>query len=384
MRKIKVLHIITRLCAGGAQEIALSLAKGLDKDIFDVTFACGPQDFSKEMAGKWNIKAVIIPDLIRQINPVKDLAALARLYLFIKKNGFDIVHTHTSKAGVLGRVAAKSAGAPVVFYTPHGSIFHPVYYGPFMRFVLSRVENFAALFTDRIIACSDNEKNDFLERRIASRDKYITIYYGIKQDDFLKDYDRGIIRKEFDIPEDFVLIGNIARLSPEKGHLYCLEAFKMAKDRFAKTKLLIVGDGILKPHIQAKINELDLGEDVIMAGHRDDIKEILAALDISLHTSIWEGLPVAIIEAMLMEKAVIATKVGGVPEMIENGITGILTPSYDKKALTEAIAMLINNRPLAKRLGKAARQSAKERFALETMLRNTTILYNSFIDLKNI
>jgi len=382
MRKIKVLHIITRLISGGAQGTALSIVSGLDKNRFDVTFASGPQGFCAEMAKKWNVDVVIIPDLIREINPVKDLKALIRLYTFIKRNRFDIVNTHTSKAGVLGRIAARLAGVPVIFYTPHGSIFHPVYYGPKILFLLSRIENFIAMFTDKIITCSKSERADFLRYGVATDDKYVTIYWGKKQDEFLKTYDGASKRRELGIPEDAMLIGNVARLAPEKGHIFCLEAFKMVVDRFPKAKLLIVGDGILRPDIEAKIRESGLIGSVIMAGHRDDVPEILASLDISLHTSIWEGAPRAVVEAMLMGKPIVATRVGGIPELIEDGVTGILIPSNDKERLLKAVTTLINDRALAGKIGESARRNAKERFALAPMVESITKLYSHFVELK--
>lgn len=382
MRKIKVLHIITRLNVGGARQVAVSIVTGLDKNRFDITLISGPQDFNIDMGYKQNIDIVIIPDLVRQINPIKDLKALVKLYFFIRKNRFDIVHTHTSKAGILGRIAAKLAGVPIIFNTPHGGIFHSIFYGPKTIFLLSKFENFVAHFTDKIITCSKNEKKDFLEHKIASDDKYITMYWGIRQDNFIKTYDSISKRRELGIPADAILIGNIARLVPQKGHIFCLEAFKMLVDRFSKAKLLIVGDGVLKSNIEAKIKELNLNNKVIMTGYRNDVPEILSAIDISLHTSIWEGTPIAVIEAMMMVKAIVATKVGGIPELIEDGVTGILIPPYDKQAFVDAITTLINDKTLAKRIGETAHQYAKEKFTLESMIENTTKLYNSFIESK--
>jgi glycosyltransferase involved in cell wall biosynthesis len=382
MKRIKVLHIITRLTMGGAQEIALSIASGLDKDIFDVTFISGRQDFCAAMSDKWNMDVVVIPGLVREINPIKDLMALVRLVLFIKKNRFDIVHTHTSKAGILGRIAAKMAGVPIIFHTPHGSIFHAIYYCPGLIYLLSRLEAVVASFTDKIITCSLNETRDFLAHKIATVDKYIAIYWGIKQDRFLKSYNSYLKRKELEIPDDSILIGNIARLTPEKGHLFCLEVFRMVVDRFPKVKLLIVGDGILRQDIETRINELGLNGSVIMTGHRDDIPEILAALDISLHTSIWEGMPVAIIEAMLTGKAIVATNVGGIPELIKDGVTGILIPPDDREGLTEAIVRLLDNKILRETIGNASRKHAIKNFSPELMIKKTADLYSGLVKLR--
>lgn len=383
MRKIKLLHIITRLIFGGAQEIAISIASELDKNFFAVTLVSGPEDFNKEMTKKWNnVEVILIPDLIRQINPIKDIKALIRLYFFIKKNKFDIVHTHTSKAGILGRIAAKLAGAPVIFHSPHGSIYHSIYYGRRAIFFLSRIENFVAKFTDKIIVSSEQEKKDLLGQGIATADKYHVLCFGIKQDKFLRAYDRTLKRKELGVPEDTILIGNIARLVPEKGHLFCLGAFKMVVERFTRAMLLVVGDGRLRQDIKAKINELDLNGNVIMTGQRDDIAEILAALDISLFTSIWEGTPLAIIEAMLMSKAIIATKVGGIPELIEDGVSGLLVSPFDREMLFQAIVRLINEPKFARRIGEAAHRQAEERFNLATMIENITRLYDCFVRAK--
>jgi len=382
MRKIKVAHIITRLNSGGAQEIALSIASGLDKQVFETIFISGSQDINMDMVKRWEMEVKIIPELIREINPLKDLKALAKLYFFIKDNKFDIVHTHTSKAGILGRIAAKLAKVPIIFFTPHGSIFHSIYYGPIATFLLGRLENFAASFTDKIITCSENEKKDFLDNKVGSCDKYITIYWGIRQDNFLKSYDILAKRRELGMSENVILIGNVARLVPEKGHLFCLESFKIVVDKFPNAKLFIIGDGILKPDIEAKINELNLNNNVIMLGYRRDVAEILASLDISLHTSIWEGTPVAIIEAMLMAKPIIASRVGGIPELIEDGSTGILVSPYDKEALAQAIMRLINDKAQASKMGEAARQSAQDKFNLELMIKNITKIYDSLVESK--
>ena len=179
-------------------------------------------------------------------------------------------------------------------------------------------------------------------------------------------------------------MGNIARLAPEKGHIFCLEAFKMVVNRFPKAKLIIVGDGILRPDIEAKIKELNLDENVIMSGYREDIPEILASLDISLHTSIWEGMPIAIIEAMLSAKPIIATRVGGIPELIEDGVSGLLVPALQAGALSASMERLINDKTLAANMGEVARARAKERFNSDVMMGSITNLYDSFINFKRL
>ncbi len=383
VRKIRVLHIITRLCAGGAREVLLKIIDGLDKSRYDVTLLCGPQDFVMGSAQAPQVKTVVIAQLVRRINPIKDLVALIKLYLFIKRGKFDIVHTHTSKAGILGRTAAKLSKVPIIFHIPHGSIFHPIYFRKCAIFILRKIERIAALYTDRIIVGSDNEREDFLHNGIGNEGKYVRIpYYFIREGAYDVKVDKQAKKKELNVPDGHLLLANIARLVPEKGHIFCLEAFRKVIDEVPNVLLLIVGEGYLRKAIEKKISELNLQKNVILTGFREDIPQILSITDISLHTSLWEGTPLSIVEAMSLGKAIIATRVGGIPEIIKDGTTGILVQPQNVDELAKWIIRLSSDRTLLSVLGREAKEYARQKFDSKAIINEINNLYDTFLKMK--
>lgn len=383
MQRIKVLHIITRLCAGGAREVVLKIIDNLDKERFDVTLICGPEDALIEDNKISNVRIMIIPQLARSINPIKDIIALLKLYYFMRRENFDIVHTHTSKAGILGRIAAKLCKVPIIFHMPHGSIFHPIYYAKFPIFIFSKIEKIATLYTDKIIVGSDNEREDFINNGIGVGDKYVRIPYYFIRDKFNDvRVDKQAKRKELDIPEGALLLANIGRLVPEKGHLFCLNALKQVLGEIHNVMLLIVGEGRLKGDIERKIVELGLQRNVILTGFREDIPEILSIVDISLHTSLWEGTPLTIVEAMSSGRAVIATAVGGIPEMISDGVNGILVRPQDTDELAKWIIRLSKDRELLANLGREAKEYTRIRFNPKHAIEEINNLYDAFLKRK--
>ena len=380
MRKIKAAHIITRLCAGGAREVVLKIVDNLDKERFDVTLVGGTEDMAAGNCETSNVRMILIPQLMRNINPVKDLVALAKLYSLMRREKFDIVHTHTSKAGIIGRTAAFLSGVPIIFHMPHGSIFHPVYYGRCQLFIFSRMEKIAAFYTDKIIVASDNEREDFISNGIGDREKYERIPYYFVRDRFNDiRIDRQAKRKEFNIPESALVLVSIGRLVPEKGHLFCLEALKRILEEVSDVRLLIVGEGRLKAVMERKIAELGLQKNVLLTGFREDIPEILSIADISLHMSLWEGTPLAIIEAMTSGKAVIATAVGGVPEMIDNGVNGILIEPQNTGELAKWLIRLSKDRKLLNGLGEKAKEYARINFSSKYVIRGISDLYDAYL-----
>lgn len=383
MRKTKILHIITRFCAGGAREVVLKIVDNLDRERFDVTLITGPEDMLTGDGGILNVRMIVIPQLVRNINPIKDFIAFLRLYFFMRRERFDMVHTHTSKAGIIGRTAALLNNVPIIFHMPHGSIFHSVYYGKFRLFIFSRIEKIAALYTDKIIVGSDNERDDFVNNGIGAGDKYIIIPYYFIRDRFNDvRVDRRAKRKELNVPEGALLLANIARLVPEKGHLFCLDAFKQVLAEVHNAVLLIVGEGRLKGDIERKIAELGLERNVILTGFREDIPEILSAVDISLHTSLWEGTPLTIVEAMSSGKAVVATAVGGIPEMISDGVNGILVRPQDADELARWIIRLSKDRELLANLGRKAKECARMKFNPKHVIEEINNLYGAFLKRK--
>ncbi|MEK7449978.1 MAG: glycosyltransferase family 4 protein [Planctomycetota bacterium] len=398
MQRIKILQVITRLVEGGAADHVLSLCANFSllrsinsaRDRFDLTLA------GNQAAGGYQgkirdarIKFFPVTSFRREISPFNDLKAFWSLYQCIKKEKFDIVHTHTSKAGILGRLAARLSGVPVIIHTPHGSIYHPTYYSRIPLFFFSLLEKAASRFTDRIIVLSEREKEEYLNYRIAPPDKFLVIRGGIDVEKFIPvpspagkvSINITAKKKELGIPADGLVVGNIARLSPEKGHLFCFEAFKRVVETIPNVYLLIVGSGPMEGLIKRRINELNLTEKVIMTGYRSDIPEILPVLDVSVHSSCWEGLPHAMVEAMLAGRPVVATDAGGMREAHIPGETGLIVPVNNPSALAEAMIRLLKDKALAQRMGQSARERAKQMFNLEKMIQKHRELYEELMKL---
>ena len=357
-------------------EVILNLCSGLKERGFQVELAGAPDPRTAEMVRKRGIPFHPIPEFKREVSPLYDLWALLRLYELIKKGGYQIVHTHTSKAGVLGRLAAWLAQTPVIVYAPHGSIFHPTFFSLPMRWFFALIERLAAPWSDKIVTMSQSEVRDFLDYRIAPEEKFLVIPCGI---DLVKfGQTKGNVaekRQELGLPRDSFVIGIIARLSPEKGHSTALEAFQKVYSELPNAFLLIVGEGELKEAIQQKIASMGIGDRVVMTGYRGDIPEITRILDISLNPSFWDCSPRSILEAMVCGVPVIATTVGGVPEMITHLETGLLVPAGDAGAIANCILRLKKDEGLKEMMTTTAARMAREKFDPALTAERTSQLY---------
>ncbi|MCK4759767.1 MAG: glycosyltransferase, partial [Candidatus Aminicenantes bacterium] len=227
--KAKVLHIITRLDKGGSAENTFLTVKGLDKEKYDVTLMSGPvEDSSQErrtQVEEYGIRYIHLPVLVRNIHMVYDLIALFKIYRFLAKEKFDVVHTHTSKAGLLGRFAAKLAGTPLVVHTPHGHIFYG-YFGRLKTKMFIRLEKLASRMTNKIVALTDRERSDYITHKIAREEKCIVIHSGIELDRYreLTLEEKNKLKKEIGIPEDALVVGTVGRLIPVKGPEFMIKA----------------------------------------------------------------------------------------------------------------------------------------------------------------
>ncbi|MDI6761041.1 MAG: glycosyltransferase family 4 protein [Candidatus Brocadiaceae bacterium] len=373
---IKVLHVITRLLPGGAADTVLSLCHWQKVHGFQVELAAAPDPKMAETVQKMGIPFHPIPEFRRDINPFCDTWASFKLYKLIRSGGYQVVHTHTSKAGVLGRLAARFAQTPVIVYAPRGSIFHPTFFSLPMRWFFALIERLAAPWADKIITMSQSEVRDFLDYKIAPEEKFLVIPSGID----LVRFGRTKVnvaekRQELGLPRDAFVIGIIARLSPEKGHSTALGAFQKVYSELPNAFLLIVGEGELKETIQQKIASMGIGDRVVMTGYRGDIPEITRILDISLNPSFWDCSPRSILEAMVCGVPVIATAVGGIPEMITNLETGLLVQAGDAEAIANCILRLKKDEGLKERMTTTAAKMAREKFDPSLTAKRTSQLY---------
>lgn len=382
---VRVLHVITRMIIGGAQENTLLSVEGLDDDpAYEVVLASGIDNGPEGdllARARQTTELVMVPGLCRNVSPLADLRALWNLYRLIRRGRFHIVHTHSSKAGVLGRIAARLAGTPIVVHTLHGPVFHD--YQPWIVNRLWRfVERCCAPLTDHFISVCDVIRNKAVNARISRDEKYSTIYSGMELNRFLHaDVDGSAIRCEFGIPSDAPVIGKIARLFPLKGHDQLLDAAPRIVERHPDVRFLLVGDGVLLDHLKNRVRELKIEENVVFAGliDRERIPEMISAMDVLIHTSLREGLARVLPQALAMRKPCVSFDVDGAPEVVISGETGELVAPEDSVGLADAVSRLLADPELRAEMGAAGRRLVAPKFDAETMVRQIADLYQALL-----
>lgn len=357
--KIKVLHVVTRFGPGGVTEALFSINRHADKNTFEIYFISGLEEdlkFDKSaLAKEKGLRVEIVPYLQREINLFRDTISLIRLYKFIKAGKFNIVHTHCSKAGVLGRIAARLAGVSVIIHQPHGHVFKGMFKKvPTVFFII--IEKVLSLITDRIVVLTEQGRLDHVRFRISRNKKFEVIPHGI---DFDRFYNVKIDIKDkknrlglLDCP---LVLGTVAHLVERKGYPFLFAAIKEVKKLFPALKLIIVGEGHLKTNLENMACEYGISDNCEFLGPRDDVCEIYPILDIFVLCSVNEGMGRVLIEAMSCGKPIVATDVMGITSVVRNNITGLLVKSRDYKAIAEAIIKLAQNKELASQIGVAAK-----------------------------
>ncbi len=384
--KIKVLHLITRMILGGAQENTLATVKILsEKSEYEVTLATGPpigpEGSLMEEAERTKAEIVLISELRREINPLLDAISFIKLYILILRGKYDIVHTHSSKAGILGRIAAKLAGTKRVIHTIHGLPFHP-YQNRFLNFIYVWLEKFAALFSNRIITVCDAMKEKAVSHRIGHEGKFLTIYSGMNLDQFLKaGKDTTGIRKKLGIGKDDIVIGKIGRFFPLKGHKYFIRAAPLVVKTFPDVKFLLIGDGILRDKLKSEVINLGLRDKFIFAGlvDRKEVPGLITAMDILVHTSLREGLPRVLVQAMVCGKPVISFDIDGAGEVVLEGKTGFLVPPGDVVALANTIISALSDVKGLEAMGKTGCGLAGSLFSEKIMVERIDKLYKELL-----
>ncbi len=361
--RYRVLHIITRLIIGGAQENTLYTVAGLNRH---PQFAAdlltgpglGPEGELGSLLKELDIQPLYLNLSRRNINPLYDFYVLLKYYRVIKQGNYDIVHTHSSKAGILGRLAARLAGVKVIVHTIHGLPFHPYQNRLYNQFYVN-LEKLVAPITDRIISVADAMTEKAVAAGVAGPDKFLTIRSGMKLKRFTNpDGDRTKDRCSLGIKPDEVVIGKIARLFHLKGHKYLIEAFARLVPKHPGIRLMFAGDGILLKRLREQAAELGVLDKIIFLGlvKRSAIPGTIAMMDIVAHTSLREGLARVLPQALAAGKPVVSFDVDGAKEVIINKKTGLLIPAKDVTALAEAIDYLLENPQSAATMGQARRE----------------------------
>lgn len=378
MKKIKVAHIITELVIGGAQDNTLLTAENHDRARYDVTLISSPGGGYADRARKGKYRTILISDLVREIAPTKDIRALFKLYRILKKEKFEVVHTHSSKAGMLGRIAAYLAGTRVIVHTIHSFPFH-LYMSGILRWFYIICEKLAAKLSSAIVSVSGNLARQAQRLGIVPPEKIAVIYSGIDFNKFSTTRPKRI-RQELGLEKDQLLVGSIGRMFPQKAPEIFIRAARELLDRGVKAKFVFVGGGPLLEDMKKLVRDLDLENDLLLPGFRDDAPDILAAIDIFVISSRWEGIGRALTEALFMGKPVVATNVGGVNEVVRNLETGILVPPGDYRELSAGIKKLIDDPKLAEKLGRAGKKLVSDRFDYRIMIRKIEQLYEKLLN----
>jgi glycosyltransferase involved in cell wall biosynthesis len=389
---LKIVHIITRLILGGAQENTLITCKLLAQRGHDVTLitgpAIGPEGELFNQTKQQNYEVIVVDKLRRAINPYNDTISYFQIKKFLNKLQPDIVHTHSAKAGILGRFAGHSLkrkwadNLPTVVHGIHGLAFHRYQSQWINRFYIA-AEKSAAKRTDFFISVADAMTTQSIVAGIGRPEQFVTAYSAIEEEDFLESISeerKKDFRQKYEIDEDSIVLVTIARLFMLKGHKYIIESAKELSKRFEKCVWLFVGDGNLSEHFKEQVRQLGLTEKFKFTGllPPNQIPLAIQSSDILVHCSLREGLARTLPQAMLCSRPAISFDVDGAKEVV-NENTGRLIEPKNIEQLTKACAELIEDECLRKKLGENGRNSVKEKFAPETMVDTIEAVYKKLL-----
>jgi len=371
---MRICHAITRLIVGGAQENTLLTCRELQARGHHVTLLAGPQTGPEgsmhldAQVGGYDVR--IVDSLRREVNPWRDWIALGKLREILGQLNPDIVHTHSSKAGILARLAARDVGVPIVVHTIHGMSFNRTQPLP-VRWLYTCLERYCADFTHRFICVADAMTEQAVAAGVAPADRFVTIRSGIELTRFDPElYDGQTVRGRLGIPADAVVVATVARLAPNKGYEQLIDAVRLAAATDPRLRFLWIGDGPSRPYYQRRLDELGLADRVHMAGlvRPEQIPELLGAADMLAHASLWEGLPRVAVQALLMGRPVACFDTDGSREMVVDQHTGRLVPMGDVTILAKAICDLAADARQRTAMGRAGRQLCLQQFDYRMMV----------------
>jgi glycosyltransferase involved in cell wall biosynthesis len=378
-RPIRIARVIARLNVGGPAQHVILLTAGMDSTRFHTTLITGIVGRGEAdllfAARARGVQPVVIPELGSSIRPIRDLTALGKLVRLFRQLRPDIVHTHTAKAGALGRLAARLARVPMTIHTFHGHVLEG-YFSPTATHVFLRIERALARHTDRIITVSPRLRQALLAMGVGRPEQVEVVPLGLDLDRFLQPpKGRTDLRVALRIPADAPLMGTVGRLVPIKDHPTLFRALGLLPDGSRVPHLLVVGDGERREALQQLARHLGLAGRIHFLGWRNDLEAILAELDVVICCSRNEGTPVSLIEAMAAGVPVVSTDVGGVGDLVVHGETGWLVPAGDPATLARGIQRLLGDPELRRRLAAAARPVALERHDVKALIHRMDSLY---------
>jgi len=386
-KRIKILRVIARLNMGGPALHVAYLTEGLTKRGYDTTLVAGSlargEDSMAFVADARGVEVVRIDELGREISPLRDLMATIRLARLIRKERPQILHTHTAKAGTVGRVAARLAGSrkpPIVVHTFHGHVLRG-YFGPVRTLLFRLLERWLASGTTALIAVSPQVRDDLVALGVAPRERFVVIRLGIELDERIapETNGRGESRRYLGIPGDRFAVGWIGRMTAVKRTDDVLIAFKSLRDSGVDAVLCMVGDGPDRVPLEQRAHDLGVARDTVFLGYQEDVAPFYAAFDVLVLPSGNEGTPVTVIEALAAERPVVATRVGGVPDVVRDGEDGFLVEAGATDDLADRLGRLARDPDLRARMGRKGRERVLPRYAVERLVDDVDELYRSLL-----
>jgi glycosyltransferase involved in cell wall biosynthesis len=379
---MRICHVITRLIIGGAQENTVLTCRGLSDLGHEVTLISGPETGPEgslwDQARGAGCELITVDSLRRAVQPAHDYRALKELRRIFAKTQTDVVHTHSSKAGIIGRAAAAHVGVPLIVHTIHGMSFNrtqPAAVRTLYRFLERR----AASHTTAFITVADAMIDQAVANGIAPRDRFVTVHSGLETDRFRPEPElRAEHRREWGVGEDEVVVGTIARLFKNKGYDEIIEAMPRAVARHSKLRFVWIGDGAHRGKYERRLSELGLRDRVHLVGLLPpaEVASRINGFDIVLHASRWEGLPRAVVQGLLTEVPAVSFDNDGAPEVVIPDETGILVPLGDTNKLADAVVALAADPALRRRLGVRGRSLCVEQFDWRKMVNDIARLYD--------
>jgi glycosyltransferase involved in cell wall biosynthesis len=376
--RIRVLLVITRLELGGAQRVVLHTARNLDRERFSVALAWGPGDLlDDEAMAVPNLEPFPIDSLVRQVAPISDLRALASLRAVIRSFRPQVIHTHSSKAGILGRLAARLERVPAVIHTVHGFGFTPLQPAP-LRMAFRTTESVLARFTDHFVTVSERDRQRGVEMGLFPPGRATVIRAGIDLEKFGAAAAGDGVRERLGVSADSPLVAQIGNFKAQKAPLDFVRVAAAVRKRIPEAWFAMVGDGPLRGKAEELARSLGVADRMVFCGWWDDVPGLLAVTTVSVLTSRHEGLPCSIVESLAAGVPVVATAVDGTVEVVRSGGNGFLAPAGDIGALAEGVCTILADAETRKRFAAAA-SIGLEAFDHDLMVRQQEELYGALV-----
>ncbi len=378
--KTKVFHVITKLELGGAQEVTLMTLERLPRDRYELGLVTGHEGLLIDRANQISdIQRFWLSSLVREVHPIKDISAFLALWRLFFRERPDVVHTHSSKAGILGRWAARTAGVPIIFHTVHGFSFHD-FQSPVVRNIYRWLERVTTKITTRTVVVSYANAEKGEKAGVFGRKDWILCRDAIPVAKFLACGERKKSLAKWGIDPRKVVIGMVACLKPQKSPVDFIDVAARVAAKASNVHFVLAGDGELRPAVEARIREHSLSEHVTLLGWQDDMPEVYRNLDVVVLTSLWEGLPCVFSEAMASELPIVATNVDGAREAIIDGDNGFLHEAHDVNGMAASVLKLVENPSLCREMGLRGRARVSE-FDIETSVNNLEAAYRQLLKL---